>query len=795
MKQSRIYLLSLLTLAFHFSCAQMPQQDTFEILPVLSAEIVAEKGKASVVRMVGGKVSIGKNWLEMGAGSGFFITPDRIVTNMHVIANSGALFVKLSDNETVWPVEGVAAFDIENDLAILKIDGEGVPLSIGNSDAVRKGETVYAIGYPLGGEYKLTMGTIHSRENKDKWLQTTVPLAKGNSGGPMLNSKGEVIGINVASSDYHSYAITSNTLKALLSQADHVEPLAEWYKQKRIIAYAHYRKGIDKYTDKHYRAAIRNLNKSIESDADFTDAYSIRGHVKSYYAEAIAKYEGDSTKARKQYQAAIKDYNRAIKLDSKDDVNYNGRGRALSLYGEFEAEQENTMEAQQHYQAAIKDYNKAVKLDSDDDENYSSRGWAKYLLGQLNTEQGEFSKARKHYQAAIKDYNKAIKLDFEDEGNYNGRGWTQYLLGELKTKQGKVTEAQKHYHSSINDSDKAVALNPDKASAYHTRGAAKAALGEYNSAIDDFNTAIEHKPDFSEAYDSRGKAKAALGQEAAAKIDFLKAKQSLGRGVVPAQELEKAATEMVRIPAGEFQMGSKEDFIVAPVHTVYLDAFYIDPYEVTNAQFKAFIDANPEWSKENIPSEYHNGNYLKLWDGNDFPFGTGKRPVVYVSWYAAMAYAKWKGKRLPTEAEWEKAARGGVASKRYVWGDSRDPSKANYGYYGVPTRPVGSYLPNGYGLYNMGGNVWELCLDEYDGNFYRRSPKKNPIAGVSDIEALMENFTSVRTERVSRGGSWKTPGPAHVSSRGSDMPTDTNGWLGFRCARSTPPQQDTEIVP
>ncbi len=796
MKHNRKCLLSLLALAFFLSCTHMPQETTSEKLPTLTAEIAAEKGKASVVRMVGGKLFTGKNYVDMAGGSGFFIESDKVVTNMHVISRPGSIFVKLSDNETVWHVEGVIAFDIENDLAIIKIAGEGVPLPIGNSDAVRKGETIYAIGYPGGGEYKLTEGTIHGRENKDKWLRTTAPLAKGNSGGPMLNSKGEVIGINVASGNFFSYAVSSNILKTLLSQADHVEPLAQWYQQKRIIAYAHYIKGIDQYGDKHYRAAIGNLNKSIVADAEFAEAYSVRGYVKSYYAEGIAKYEGDMTKARKQHQAAIKDYNKAIKLEPKDDVNYNGRGRALSLYGEHEAKQGNTTEARKQYQAAIKDYNKAIKLNSGSDGNYNSRGWAKYHLGELEVEQDEFRKARKQYQSAIKDYNKAIKLDSEDAGNYNSRGWAQYLLGELKTKQGQVAEAQKHYHSSINDSDKSIALNPHNALAYHTRGAAKAALGEYISAIDDFNTAIEHKPNLTEAYDSRGKAKAALGQEAAAKIDFLKAKQTLGRGVVSTEELEKATTKMVPIPAGEFQMGSKEDFIVAPVHTVYLDEFYIDPYEVTNAQFKAFVDANPEWSKENIPDAYHNGKYLQLWNGNDYPVGKGNHPVVYVSWYAAMAYAKWKGKRLPTEAEWEKAARGGVVGKRFVWGDSRDPSKANYGYYGTPTRPVGSYLPNGYGLYNMGGNVWELCLDQYDRNFYRRSPKENPIAGVSDIEALMENFTSVHTkrERVSRGGSWNTPGPAYVSSRGNDTPTNTNSWLGFRCARSTPPQQDTETA-
>ena len=417
-------------------------------------------------------------------------------------------------------------------------------------------------------------------------------------------------------------------------------------------------------------------------------------------------------------------------------------------------------------------------------------------MGQLNAEQSEFDKAQKQYEAAIKDYNKAIKLEPNDSENYNSRGWAKYLLGQLKTKQGKAAEARKHYQAAITDSDEAIQLNSDEASAYHTRGVAKAALGDHDGAIDDLDVAIEHSRSYTEAYHSRGKAKRALGQYDAAKVDFERALQSRGRGDVSTQELERASTEMVQIPAGEFQMGSDEitETDATPRHTVYLDAFYIDPYEVTNAQFKAFIDANPEWRKDNIPSEYHNGNYLRHWDGNDYPKGRANHPVVYVSWYAAMAYAKWVGKRLPTEAEWERAARGGIAHKRYVWGNSRDPGRANYGYYGKRTRNVGSYLPNGYGLYDMGGNVWELCLDEYNKNFYRHSPKKNPVAGVSDIEALMEDFTSVQTTRVSRGGSWNTPGPAGVATRGDDTPTNTNSWLGFRCAKSAPPQQDTEAA-
>ena len=124
---------------------------------------------------------------------------------------------------------------------------------------------------------------------------------------------------------------------------------------------------------------------------------------------------------------------------------------------------------------------------------------------------------------------------------------------------------------------------------------------------------------------------------------------------------------MTLIPAGEFQMGSDDiegDEDEQPVHTTYVQAFYMDIYEVTNAQYKEFIDANPQWQKglwwqmNRIKRRFHNRNYLKGWNGNNYPEGKGDHPV-HVSWYAAMAYAQWAGKRLPSEAEWEKAARDG----------------------------------------------------------------------------------------------------------------------------------------
>ena len=712
MKYSKKCLLSLfiLTLVFHISCARV--QNVSDKLPTLTAELAAERGKTSVVRITGG------NLVRIGAGSGFFVEVDKIVTNLHVIARPGPIFAKLGGEDAIWMVEGVTAYDMENDLVVLKIVGEGTPLSLGSSETVQKGETVYAIGYPGGGAYKLTEGTVQDNHYQNKWLQTTADISKGNSGGPMLNGSGDVIGISTLIDDSYSYAVPSDTLKNLLSESTEVEPLAAWYKQKRIRAYSYHERGEDRYSGKQYRAAIEDLNKSIELDAEYTQAYAARGYMSSHYGEAIAKY-GAIAHAQQHYLAAIKDYTEAIKLDADGDENYNGRAHTLCHYGEYEAKQGNTTEAEKHYLAAIEDYTKAIKLDSDDSRNYSGRAWAKSLFGKLNVQQEEFGKARKQYLAAIKDYTKAIKLDPEGDINYKDRGWVKYLFGELRTQQGKTADAQKYYQAAIADTEKAVQRNADRATTYHTRGIAKAALGEYDEAIKDFDTAIAHDADYTEAYHSRGRAKQALDQHPAATIDFMKTGQSRGKGVVPAAELERAAAEMVRIPAGEFQMGSNEIMEAIPRHTVYLDAFYIDPYEVTNAQFKAFTDANPEWRKDNIPSKYHNGNYLRLWAGNDYPRGKANHPVVYVSWYAAMAYAKWKDKRLPTEAEWEKAARGGMTGRRYVWGNSRHPGKANYGYYGKHTRPVGSYLPNGYGLHDMGGNVWELCLDQYDRNFYK----------------------------------------------------------------------------
>ena len=247
---------------------------------------------------------------------------------------------------------------------------------------------------------------------------------------------------------------------------------------------------------------------------------------------------------------------------------------------------------------------------------------------------------------------------------------------------------------------------------------------------------------------------------------------------------------MVLIPAGTFEMGSEDEEALdseQPVHTVHLDAFYMDVYEVTNAQFKAFVDENPQWQKDNIEDRFHNGYYLVHWTDTDYPAGKADHPVVFVSWYAAMAYAEWAGKRLPTEAEWEYAARGGLAGQKYPLGDELTPDNANYGRNVGGTTPVGQYAANGYGLYDMTGNVWEWCLDAWDEDFYAASDNsRNPIAGGETVQGLLENFAPNPTDsqRVLRGGSWGYSAQSlRVASRLWSPAAPTNSSNGFRCVR------------
>lgn len=231
------------------------------------------------------------------------------------------------------------------------------------------------------------------------------------------------------------------------------------------------------------------------------------------------------------------------------------------------------------------------------------------------------------------------------------------------------------------------------------------------------------------------------------------------------QEMEKAEINsvMVLVPSGEFMMGGESEDDHMPVHKVYIDSFFMDKYEVTNAQYQNYCDETGEplpefWGMD----QFH--------CGPDFP----DYPVVGINWSEANKYAEWAGKRLPTEAEWEYAARGGLVDNNYPYGPEADTSKACFTFKGVTkgSMPVGSYPANGFGLHDMSGNVVEWVADYYDKDYYKISPENNP-SGPEDGKF-----------KVIRGGGWHSgPYCNRVYFRNALRSNWHDIAVGFRCAR------------
>jgi formylglycine-generating enzyme len=306
--------------------------------------------------------------------------------------------------------------------------------------------------------------------------------------------------------------------------------------------------------------------------------------------------------------------------------------------------------------------------------------------------------------------------------------------------------------------------------------------------------------------------------------------------------------EMIRIRGGEFLMGSDHPDMedARPVHRVHVDGFWIDRTLVTNDQFAQFVAATayvtvaerplnpkdfPGAKPENLvpgsvvftpPSHptalndaYAWWSYVKgaSWRHPEGPasnlLGRGNHPVVHVAWEDAAAYAKWAGKRLPTEAEWEFAARGGLDRQPYVWGREfrpggkyqantfqghfPDKNTAEDGYTG--TAPVGSFPANGYGLFDMAGNVWEWCADWYRADYYRQAAAsaggivRNPRGPQDSLDPDEPGVP----KRVQKGGSFLCTDQYCArympGARGKgDVTTGTNH-VGFRCVRDLKEQE------
>jgi formylglycine-generating enzyme required for sulfatase activity len=307
--------------------------------------------------------------------------------------------------------------------------------------------------------------------------------------------------------------------------------------------------------------------------------------------------------------------------------------------------------------------------------------------------------------------------------------------------------------------------------------------------------------------------------------------------VDPPADVPAAAEGMVWIPGGEFLMGSTEgNENERPVHRVVIDGFWMDKTEVTNRQFARFVEATghvtvgerrlmpedvpyfPEWPVEGVPpgglvytrptkpvapKDYH--DWWRVVEGANWrrPEGPGSdlvgkedHPVVHVAWEDAAAYARWAGKELPTEAQWEYAARGGVEGAEFSCGASLQGPDGRWlaniwqgafpnvnergdGHFG--TAPVGSFPPNGFGLFDMSGNVWEWCADWFQADAYARGPSRNPRGPDRGSDPCRPGAPA----RVQRGGSFLCADcycrGYRVAARMQASPDTTAMHTGFRC--------------
>ena len=496
-----------------------------------------EKETASVVQIIGWKSVLKLNDFSADsgfsivdenifpAGSGFFVDKNRIATNIHVVSQSGPLFVKLGETGTLLTIDGVVAFDKDNDLVILKVAGEGTPLPLGNSEAVDRGDDLTALGYP-NFVYKIGQGSLHSIRKTDEYLRIEKGvIAPGNSGGPVLNSDRQVIGISVKADKYYGYAIPSSILTELYNQSDLEEPLVAWRKRDHIQALTYQWQGQSYYHKGDYQKAIANYNAAINLDPNADDFYLDLGDARREHGNAqINNRPLENVQAL--YHAAIEDYERAIKLNPNNDQGYFKKGLTWGLLAESEDLLGNSERAQELYKKEKEEYEKGIVLDPYHTETYRFLGSVKSILAEFPVSQGNAEKAQALWCEIIQDYTKAIYLYPNDAKAYVLRGVTRYGLANSEAEHGNTEKAQELWHKVIQeDYTPAIRLNPNDALTYRLRANVKFRLTEYQAAIQDYTQTIVLNPKDAQAYYWRGQAEKALGRPEAAKADYEKAKK------------------------------------------------------------------------------------------------------------------------------------------------------------------------------------------------------------------------------------------------------------------------------
>ena len=431
--------------------------------------------------------------------SGFFVERDKIATNFHVIAGCHKITAKQLDTNNEYTIEGILAFDVISDLAILKTSEKDTPFILGNSEIVQKNDRICALGYH-GDKENRVYGAVQMPRKRGKNIRLKVQLGKGWSGSPILNNKGEVVAIyfGCSKSGRVGYAVPANTLKALLTDAENakVESLSTWGRRLENLLHTEYKLDeCGRY--KRMMIILRVIWQSVKGIF-----YSLRARAKAT--------SGD-------HEGAIAIYDKIIasKLVLTLQSAYASRGIVKSKL--------------RNYQDAIEDANEAILLDPESYNGYYCRGYANQALGKSKANQEKNKKAGKLYKEAISNYTEAINLNPEKTKIYHQRAWTRYLLGQVETKKGNRKKAKKLFQAAISDGNEALQLKLKSAkyrsAFYHTCGAAKAALGDHNAAIEDYDESVRLNPKKALFYHDRGLSKEALEQHEAAEADFAKSKE------------------------------------------------------------------------------------------------------------------------------------------------------------------------------------------------------------------------------------------------------------------------------
>lgn len=352
--------------------------------------------------------------LHIETGSGFFVAPDKIVTTIDLLADTTGVtaipadsFAKISNNrglrsfrrrnrsqvseEETYTIEGVTAYDTKNNLVLLKIAETGVPLPFSDSDTVEIGETVYALGYEDDTKFTATAGYLQSRYKDDKWLQMKIQFFPGSNGGPVLNSKQEVIGVlaystGSAVSDSRSMmatVISSNVLKELLTSSGKVMPLEQFQNHSRVRAYALEAQADEKKEERYDdRGTIRDYNAALKLNTDLVEIYSKRGIVKL----RIANFEG-----------ACKDFDKMIRINPGHIFAYNNRASARGNLGDE--------------QGALDDLNKAIEINPEYAIAYFNLAEINGHIAENKVEEQDIIEAKRYCQEAIDNYTKGFALN------------------------------------------------------------------------------------------------------------------------------------------------------------------------------------------------------------------------------------------------------------------------------------------------------------------------------------------------------------------------------------------------